>query len=55
MKKIFLGLAIVLTVVLASACGSRNQKAVEAEEAVEEVVDTTVVEAPADSLECVAE
>ena len=49
MKKIFLGLAIVLTMVLASACGSRNQKAVEAEEVTEEVVDTTDVEVAVDS------
>lgn len=45
MKKIFLGVAIVLTMVLASACGNRNQKAAEAEQVTEEVVDTTVVEA----------
>jgi hypothetical protein len=54
MKKVFLGLAIVLTMVLASACGTRGQKAVEAEEEVTEVVDTTLVEA-ADSLAVVAE
>ena len=45
MKKVFLGLAIVVTVVLASACGSRGQKAAEAQEEVTEVVDTTLVEA----------
>lgn len=55
MKKVFLGLAIVLTMVLAYACGTRGQKAVEVEEEVTEVADTTLVEAPADSLAVVAE
>ena len=51
MKKILFGFALALVMVLATSCGNKQKQDVVVEEEVVEAVDTTAVEAPADSLQ----
>lgn len=55
MKKILCGIAFVLAMVLATSCGNFQKKNAVVEEEVVETVDSVAVEAPADSLQVVAE
>lgn len=55
MKKILCGIAVVLAMVLATSCGNFQKKNVVEEEPVEAVDSLEVNEAPADSLQVVAE
>ena len=55
MKKILCGIALVLAMAIAASCGCNQKKSVVEEEAVEAVDTLEVVEAPADSLQVVAE
>lgn len=55
MKKILYGIAFVLAMIFATSCGNSQKKNAVVEEEVVEAVDSTAVDAPADSLQIVAE
>ena len=55
MKKILYGIAFVLAMIFATSCGNSQKKNAVVEEEVVEAVDSTAVDAPADSLQVVAE
>ena len=53
MKKVLYGIALVLVMVLATACGNQRKNVVVEEEVVEAVDSLGVAEAPADSIQVV--
>lgn len=53
MKKVLCGIALVLVMVLATACGNQRKNVVVEEEVVEAVDSLGVAEAPADSTQVV--